>query len=257
MRSARIPLPTPVRGLSPSRGSAARRAAVAVAVLIAVLSGLLTASPAAVADATAPTPRAAAAAGTFRNPLNTGPDPFMTHWNGSYYLATTQGDSVRMWRSSSLGTLLAADPVTVWTDSDPSRNRNIWAPEFYRFGDRWYLYYTADDGVDDHHRLYVLESERDDPAGPYHFKAKLTPPNHANDFAIDSRHPAAQRPPLPGLQRYQPVSAQRAQHRPDVESLHRVGRRGRHRRGGRLPRGPGGAGVPPPQRPYVDDLLHL
>ncbi|MFB7757689.1 family 43 glycosylhydrolase, partial [Streptomyces sp. NPDC056121] len=52
--------------------------------------------------------------------------------------------------------------------------------------DRWYMYYTADDGVDDHHRLYVLESDRDDPAGPYHFKARLAPPNHANDFAIDA-----------------------------------------------------------------------
>ncbi|MEV5477810.1 glycoside hydrolase family 43 protein [Streptomyces sp. NPDC052207] len=127
----------------------------------------------------------AAGTGTFRNPLNTGPDPFVTFWNGSYYLTTTQGDSIRMWRSSSLGTLLTAAPVTVWTDTDASRNRDIWAPEFYRFGDRWYLYYTADDGIDDHHRLYVLESERVDPAGPYHFKAKLAPPNHVSDFAID------------------------------------------------------------------------
>ncbi len=110
----------------------------------------------------------------------------MTHWKESYYLTTTQGDSIRMWRSPSLGTLLTADPVTVWTDSDPSRDRNIWAPEFYRFGDRWYLYDTADDGVDEHHRLYVLEPEGDDPAGPYRFKAKLAPPDHADDFAIDA-----------------------------------------------------------------------
>ncbi len=31
-----------------------------------------------------------------------------------------------------------------------------------------------------------LESEGDDPAGPYGFKAKLAPPNHADDFAIDA-----------------------------------------------------------------------
>ncbi|MET8556234.1 family 43 glycosylhydrolase [Streptomyces sp. NPDC004959] len=147
------------------------------------------AAPAAAAPAAA-APAAAAsaapmAAGTFRNPLNTGPDPYMTYWNGNYYLTTTQGDSVKMWRSPSLSTLLTADPVTVWTDTDASRNQHIWAPEFYRFGDRWYLYYTADDGTDDHHRVYVAESDRDDPTGPYHFKAKLAPPNHANDFAID------------------------------------------------------------------------
>ncbi|AZM64944.1 MULTISPECIES: family 43 glycosylhydrolase [unclassified Streptomyces] len=159
-----------------------------LAALLGLLLGLLpaVASPAA-ATAPASAPRtAAAAAGTFRNPLNSGPDPFMTHWNGAYYLTTTQGDRITMWRSPSLGTLPTADPITVWRDSDPSRNRNLWAPEFYRFGNRWYLYYTADDGVDEHHRLYVLESQRDDPAGPYRFKAKLAPPNHADDFAIDA-----------------------------------------------------------------------
>ncbi|MFJ2197926.1 glycoside hydrolase family 43 protein [Streptomyces violaceusniger] len=170
-----------------------RRHAALLTALLAILWGLLAAPPAATAapsavKGTPPTATATphtAAAGTFRNPLNTGPDPYMTVWNGNYYLTTTQGDSIRMWRSSSLGTLLEADPITVWTDPDPSRNQHIWAPEFYRFGDRWYLYYTADDGVDDHHRLYVLESDRDDPAGPYHFKSRLTPPNHASDFAID------------------------------------------------------------------------
>ncbi|MFG2212622.1 glycoside hydrolase family 43 protein [Streptomyces sp. NPDC048638] len=126
------------------------------------------------------------AAGTFRNPLNTGPDPFVTYAKGTYHLTTTRGDSIKMWSSPSLGTLLDADPVTVWRDTDPARNQHIWAAEFHRFGDRWYMYYTADDGVDDHHRLYVLESDAaGDPAGPYHFKAKLTPPHHANDFAID------------------------------------------------------------------------
>ncbi|GHH71572.1 hydrolase [Streptomyces sulfonofaciens] len=165
-------------------GSLPAAAAPAAAASAAVAPAV--ADPTGGTSAAAPgTVRPAAGSGTFRNPLNTGPDPFMTYFNGAYYLTTTQGDSIRMWRSPSLATLLTAAPATVWTDADPSRNRNIWAPEFYRFGDRWYLYYTADDGVDDHHRLYVLESDRDDPAGPYHFKAKLAPPNHAQDFAID------------------------------------------------------------------------
>lgn len=170
---------------SPSHRPRARLGPLLAALLglvVGLLPGLTGPTAAAAAESRAHT----LAAGTFRNPLNSGPDPFMTHWKGAYYLTTTQGGSIRMWRSPSLGTLLTADPVTVWTDTDPSRNRNIWAPEFYRFGDRWYLYYTADDGVDDHHRLYVLESERDDPTGPYHFTAKLAPPNHADDFAIDA-----------------------------------------------------------------------
>ncbi|MEV6794397.1 family 43 glycosylhydrolase [Streptomyces sp. NPDC051320] len=166
-------------------------AAALLGLLLAALPATASTAPAAASRHPAPAvaqpgPAAAAAGTTFRNPLNTGPDPFMTHWNGNYYLTSTQGDRVAMWRSPSLSTLLATDPVTVWTDGDSSRNQHIWAPEFYRFGSHWYLYYTADDGVDDHHRIYVLESDRDDPTGPYHFKAKLVPPNHANDFAIDA-----------------------------------------------------------------------
>ncbi|MFD7921254.1 family 43 glycosylhydrolase [Streptomyces sp. NPDC059740] len=180
---------TPTSSAAPSRTPAAR-----LAVVVAVLAALATLFCGGPPQAHAATPPPAAgahpaasvqAAGTFRNPLNTGPDPYLTYWNGNYYLTTTQGDSIKMWRSPSLGTLLTADPVTVWRDTDPSRDQHLWAPEFYRFGDRWYLYYTADDGTDDHHRLFVLESDSDDPAGGYHFKARLTPPNHAEDFAID------------------------------------------------------------------------
>ncbi len=174
---------------SPDGPRSTARTVVFLTALLALLLGLVPAAPAApvTAPAAPPGPQATtAAAGTFRNPLNTGPDPFMTHWKGAYHLTTSQNDRIVMWRSPSLSTLLTADPVTVWTDTDASRNKNIWAPEFYRFGDRWYLYYTADDGVDDHHRLYVLESERDDPAGPYHFKAKLAPPHHKDDFSIDA-----------------------------------------------------------------------
>jgi GH43 family beta-xylosidase len=121
----------------------------------------------------------------FRNPLNTGPDPFMTFYDGNYYLATTQGDAVRIWKAPSLGELLAAPATTVWQDGDPSRNQQVWAPSFYLMNGHWYVYYTADDGVDDHHRLYVVESDGTDPLGPYHFKAKLAPPGNENDWAID------------------------------------------------------------------------
>ncbi|MGW1132959.1 family 43 glycosylhydrolase [Streptomyces griseoluteus] len=164
----------------------ARSRTALVPVLLALLAGLTCGPQAAAHPEPAERPvSSAAASGTFRNPLNTGPDPFVTYANGAYHLTTTQGDSIRMWSSPSLATLLDADPKTVWTDTDASRNQHIWAPEFYRFGNRWYLYYTADDGTDEHHRLFVLESAGDDPTGPYHFKAKLTPPNHTGDFAID------------------------------------------------------------------------
>ena len=139
---------------------------------------------------------------TFRNPLKEqGADPWLVWHDGSYYLATTTGVDLRIRQASRLSDLKSASDVVVWDKSNaaPDRSRDIWAPEFHRLdagtglGPRWYLYYAASDGVDDtHHRLFVLESERDDPLGPYHFQGRIeTDPN--NEFyAIDGtilRHP--------------------------------------------------------------------
>lgn len=133
------------------------------------------------------------AEGTFRNPLNRGPDPFLRYYEGSYYLTTTQGDCIRMWKGRSLEGLKDAEPVLVWRDEEPSRSRGIWAPEFHQIDGRWYLYYTAmsASGDDSTHRMHVLESEGGDPLGPYHYKGRLFDPG--NDlYAIDGsvfRHP--------------------------------------------------------------------
>jgi len=132
-------------------------------------------------------------AGTFTNPLNAGPDPWMTYFDGNYYLATTQSDSIRIWKAPTLAALKTARGVTVWRDENPARSHGIWAPEFHFISNRWYLYYTAMAAtrVDGTHRLHVLESEGTNPLGPYHYKARLFDP--ANDFyAIDGsvfQHP--------------------------------------------------------------------
>ena len=122
----------------------------------------------------------------FSNPINPGPDPWLLWHKGSYYLTTTQGTAIRMWKASSLNGLKTVKPVTVWVDADPARSRGMWAPEFHRISNRWYLYYTAtsSDNSDDNHRMHVLESAGDDPLGPYAYKARLFDP--ANDrYAID------------------------------------------------------------------------
>lgn len=126
------------------------------------------------------------APGYFQNPINPGPDPWMVYFDGNYYLSTTQGDAIRLWKASSLAGLKVAKPITVWTDTNTSRSAGIWAPEVHFLNHRWYMYYTAtsSDEFDDNHRIYVLESTGDSPLGPYKFKARLF--NPANDhYAID------------------------------------------------------------------------
>jgi len=110
---------------------------------------------------------------------------------GWYYLATTSGGDVRLRQARRLGELAGAADRVVWKDATPTRFRDIWAPEFYRLdggegsGPRWYLYYTASDGVEPHHRMYVAEGAADDPFGPYAFKAKLRTDPADACYAID------------------------------------------------------------------------
>lgn len=134
-------------------------------------------------------------AGTFQNPLKVeGADPWLVYHAGSYYLATTTGVDLRIRRAPRLADLKAAPDVVVWDRSNaaPERSQHLWAPEFHRLdagdglGPRWFLYFTAADGVADaHHRMFVLRSGRDDPLGPYQFQGRIqTDPN--NEFyAID------------------------------------------------------------------------
>lgn len=131
--------------------------------------------------------------GTFTNPVNPGPDPWMLYWQGNYYLTTTQSNCIRMWKAPTVDKLKTARGKVVWFDKNPERSHGIWAPEFHFIDGRWYLYYTAMAAtkVDTTHRMHVLESEGDDPLGPYHYKGRLF--DRTNDqYAIDGsvfQHP--------------------------------------------------------------------
>jgi GH43 family beta-xylosidase len=143
------------------------------------------------APASVPTDAPASAAATFFNPLNeaNGADPWLQYYDGNYYLTTTQVGDIRMWKSPTLAGLATAAPAVVWSDDEPTRCCNMWAPEFHLLdgpnGKRWYLYYTAgSDGTLDKQHTHVLESAGTDPLGPYTYKAQVFDPSN-NGWAID------------------------------------------------------------------------
>lgn len=129
-----------------------------------------------------------ATGGTFRNPINSRADPTMVHYGDAYYLATTSGDRVRIWSAPSVTGLPGAEPVDVWVAPHPTdRSPLVWAPALWRLdgpnGSRWYIYFTwSETGVDNDHRMYVLESTGDDPIGPYTFLGRLA---DYGTYAID------------------------------------------------------------------------
>lgn len=128
---------------------------------------------------------------TFRNPLNEdfGPDPWMTYYEGYYYLAATTWDQniLSMKRGRTIQELKEATPEVIWTPGPAAASKAMWAPEFFLLDDgsgekRWYFYFTAGDGSADFvaQRSHVLQSEGLDPMGPYTYKAQLI-----NSWAID------------------------------------------------------------------------
>jgi GH43 family beta-xylosidase len=130
---------------------------------------------------------------TFTNPLKAqGPDPWLTYYNGYYYLATTTwNNKITMRRSATLGGLASATEQVIFTLTRPNGAGTMWAPEFHLLngpdGQRWYLYYVAGQEPYDlgTQRIHVLESAGTDPMGPYTFKADLLDPTSDNTWELD------------------------------------------------------------------------
>jgi len=131
---------------------------------------------------------------TFRNPLiNSGPDPWMTYYDGNYYLAATTwggpSTGLTMRKASTIATLKQANPKKIWQDSTPGRCCNYWAPEFFLLngpdGLHWYGYYAGGPtNCCDNQRIHVIESVGTDPMGPYTYKGQLR--DSADDRIIDA-----------------------------------------------------------------------
>lgn len=131
---------------------------------------------------------------TFRNPLNdSGPDPWMTYYDGNYYLAaTTWGDpftGLTMRKAATIADLKSALPERIWQDWTPERCCNYWAPEFFLLngpnGLRWYGYYSGGPAsCCDNQRIHVIESAGTDPMGPYTYKGQLK--DSTDDRSIDA-----------------------------------------------------------------------
>jgi GH43 family beta-xylosidase len=119
---------------------------------------------------------------TFTNPIiPNGADPWLQFYKGNYYLTTTTWTSQLVMRKSpTLAGLSTATPINIWSESEADRCCNFWAFEFHRLmspnGYRWYVMYTSGtkDNFDGQH-LSVIESDGDDPMGPYTYKGSPMP----------------------------------------------------------------------------------
>lgn len=92
----------------------------------------------------------------------------MIRHEGRYYLCESRHNAVII-RSAERASSIGEDPGrAVWHAPATGPNcEDIWAPELHHIGDRWYIYFAADDGKNENHRMWVLSSSSNDPLGPY------------------------------------------------------------------------------------------
>jgi len=124
--------------------------------------------------------------GTFKNTLAEidTPDPSIVFKDGFYYMTFTHnGTDVMVMKSRTLDFRTAERKVVWYPPVETMYSANLWAPEIQFIQGKWYIYFAADNGVNENHRMYVLESETADPMGPYAFKGQVK--DETDKWAID------------------------------------------------------------------------
>ncbi len=129
-----------------------------------------------------------AASETFTNPLlPSGADPWSIYRNGFYYYMHTTGRNLTIWKTRNIADLRTAQKKVVWTPpaaQEGPYSKDIWAPELHHLRGKWYIYFAADAGTNQTHRLWVLENSSTDPLqGRWEMKGKLA--DASDKWAID------------------------------------------------------------------------
>jgi len=124
---------------------------------------------------------------TFTNPiLPSGADPWVIYKNGYYFYTNSTGRNLVIWKTKSVVDMRNALRKVAWVPPvGMPYSKELWAPELHYINHKWYMYFAADDGSNDHHRLYVIENPSSDPTlGKWTFKGQLG--DETNKWAIDA-----------------------------------------------------------------------
>jgi GH43 family beta-xylosidase len=130
---------------------------------------------------------AALAQQSFTNPLlPSGADPWAIYKDGYYYYTHTYGNRLVIWKTKSLTDLQTAPQKTVFTPPKGTMySKQLWAPELHHINNSWYLYFAADSGRNEDHRIWVLENDAKDPLeGEWALKGKVA--DSSDKWAIDA-----------------------------------------------------------------------
>jgi len=119
-----------------------------------------------------------------RNPVLLAPaqDPQVALIDGLYYYCESNAAGIFIRASRDFRDLQQSRPQRVW--APPASGwmaHNVWAPELHLIDGRCHIYFAADDGRNENHRMGVLVAAGRDPLGAY----TLHGPLETDGWAID------------------------------------------------------------------------
>ncbi len=96
------------------------------------------------------------------------------------------GSNLTIWKTKNIADLENAEKKVVWTPpATGPYSKELWAPELHFLDGKWYIYFAADEGHNENHRIYVVENASRDPLeGEWTFKGKLA--DASDKWAIDA-----------------------------------------------------------------------
>lgn len=108
----------------------------------------------------------------------------MTHLDGRYLWCFSDANrGISLWLSDRLTSLGTRHVVWRAPERGPF-SKEVWAPEMHQLDGKWYIYFAASDGKNENHLAYALESENDDPLGPYELRGPF-----ATGEGVDGKSP--------------------------------------------------------------------
>ena len=98
----------------------------------------------------------------------------------------TTGKNLTIWKTRDITDLKNAEKKVVWTPpATGPYSHDIWAPELHYLRGKWYIYFAADAGTNQSHRIWVIQNASRDPLdGKWTMKGKLADPS--DKWAIDA-----------------------------------------------------------------------
>ena len=113
-------------------------------------------------------------------------DPWVIRDGSRYYYCWSTGNGAAVARCETLAAVADAEQraSVVWT-AEPGRpwSQGVWAPELHKIDGTWHIYLAADDGDNEHHRMYVLRGTSADPTDRFELVGKLG--DSTDEWAID------------------------------------------------------------------------